>query len=154
MIRPEISHLFSISTKCIMSCCLDINAMETKTLDQLEPAHLGRSHLRHPYFLNQQIFFYSKSFHWRNKRPKIVKMVPSVHLKFGIDRILQSTFSNGKLISPPFVRALKNNVSKFSTGGAHYKVFLVIGNHFKTSPSKRKRIKFTDYQQKQLVKFF
>ena len=81
-------------------------------------------------------------------------MVPSVHLKFGIDRILQSTFSNGKLISPPFVRALKNNVSKFTTGGAHYKVFLVIGNHFKTSPSKRKRIKFTDYQQKQLEKFF
>ena len=37
---------------------------------------------------------------------------------------------------------------------SHYKVFLVTGNHFKTYPSKRKRIKFTDYQQKQLEKFF
>ena len=81
-------------------------------------------------------------------------MVPSVHFKFGIDRILMSTFANGKLISPPFVRALTKNVPKSTTGGARYKVYLVIGSRLKTSPSKRKRVKFTDYQQNQLENFF
>ena len=81
-------------------------------------------------------------------------MVRSVELEFGIDRILLSTFSDGKLISPPFVRALPKSVPKSTTGGAHYKVYLIIGPSFKTSPSKRKRTKFTDYQQNQLKKFF
>ena len=81
-------------------------------------------------------------------------MVPSAHLKFGIDRILLSTFSNGKLISPPFVRALTENVPKSTTGGAHYKVHLVIGKRLKISSSKRKRVKFTDYQRYELEIFF
>lgn len=81
-------------------------------------------------------------------------MLPSVHLEFGIDRILLSTFSDGKLISPPFVRALPKSVSKSTTGATHYKVYLIIGSRFKTSSSKRKRTKFTDYQKKQLEIFF